>query len=209
MSCQRKSSFLIAAWRRRRSIAVRGLSLARSNFVRRSSNRRSRANSASMASRVCSLMRPSYSWKPRAVAWSGRAARWPLMYSSATMSYSASGLREEELWDEADLEGGDDLEVGEGEGEAESEEGDGLGEDLCFARGVCAGFSDGLGEAPGRGLTGPVGFKGAEGVGLGEGEGEGAAGARESARPRASARMNRPRVMDAGGIGPSAGRCQG
>src|SRR3954467_12712285 len=180
MSCMRKSSFLIAACRRRRSIAVCGLSLARSNFLRRSSNRRRRASSASMARRVCSLMRPSYSWNPRAVAVNGRAARWPLMYSSATMSNSASGFREEELWEDDDLGGG------EGEGEAASEGGAGAGEDLCFFRGAEAGFADGLGEeASGIGLTGPVGFKGAEGVGFGEGEGEGAAKIREVARPRA------------------------
>jgi len=59
------------------------------------------------------------------------------------------------------------------------------------------------------GLTGPVGLKGADGVGFGEGEGEGAAKAWESAMPRASARMKERRLMDKGGIGLSAGDAKG
>ena len=90
------------------------------------------------------------------------------------MSNSASGLSDEELCDAEDLED-DDLGDGEGEGEAVSEEGEGVGDDLCFARAEGEGLADGVGEASEKGLTGPVGFRGAAGVGFGKGEGEGAA----------------------------------
>src|ERR1044072_5213133 len=120
-----------------------------SNFGKRSWKRGSRASSASMASRVCSLMRPSYSWKPRAVARSGRAARWPRIYSSATRSSSASGLRagvgfgEGEGFGERERAGeGDADEAGEAD---ESGVGDGEGEDFCLGGRV--GFSEGVGVA--------------------------------------------------------------
>src|SRR6476660_6427696 len=135
-SPMKNSSRLMDAWSTRRSMAARGPSFARSNFETRSSNRRRRASSASIARRVSSLMRPSYSWKPRAVAWSGRAARKPRMYSSATKSSSASGFKGGGLLVGAGF--GDREEEGEEPGEAE-ESGEGEGEDLCLGDRV--GFS--------------------------------------------------------------------
>src|SRR6476469_5944582 len=137
----KKSSRFTEAWSTRRSIAARGPSLLKSNFERRSSKRRRRASSASMARRVSSLMRPSYSWKPRAVAWSGRAARKPRMYSSATKSSSASGFKGGGLFA---LEG---FGVADGEGdeeEAGEEDSEGEGEDFGLER--RDGFSEAVGE---------------------------------------------------------------
>src|ERR1041384_1321944 len=102
------------------------------------------------------------------------------MYSSATTSSSASGLRA----------GG--VLVGFGEGEAE-EEGETAGEAEGFGLGVRAGFSEGAGEAFGRGLTGPVGLRGGANFGVGEG----AAQAAQAARQSSSAKMWRGNLMGA------------
>lgn len=205
----------MAAWRSRRLMAARGPSLARSNFLRRSSKRRRRASSASMARRVCSLMRPSYSWNPRAVACRGRAARKPRMYSSATTSSSASGFREEELGeaDGFDEGGVDGFEEGDGDGDEASAEGEGEGEGDALAFGAFGagrfgeGEGEGEGEGADNGFTGPVGFSGAEGAGLGVAVGEGAAGP-EDARPRLMVRAKTAQrnLMAIGWIGRSVGR---
>src|SRR3954471_6430815 len=159
-SPMKNSSRLMDAWSTRRSMAARGPSFARSNFETRSSKRRRRASSASMARRVSSLMRPSYSWKPRAVAWSGRAARKPRMYSSATKSSSASGFKGGGLFA---LEG---FWVADGEGdeeEAGEEDSEGEGADFDLER--RDGFSEAVGEGDASciGFTGPVGLRGGAG----------------------------------------------
>ena len=90
------------------------------------------------------------------------------MYSSATTSNSASGLRAG-----GEGEGFGEREA-EGEGEAEIAM-DGDADDFGLAGGDAAGLADGVGETFCSGFTGPVGLSGVEGVGLGVGEGEGAA----------------------------------
>lgn len=125
------------------------------------------------------------------------------MYSSATMSNSASGFS-----GAAGVGEGDDLAAGEGE----EEETGGGADDLDFGEGDDAGLAAGVGEAFPNGFTGPVGFRGAGGgdlvAGLGEGEGEGAADTLESGRQTASAKMKERMVMKLRWIGRSAGRCQ-
>src|SRR3954462_12729659 len=147
----------MAAWRRRRSIAGRVPSLAMSNFPRRSSKRWSRASSASMARRGCSLIRPSYSWNPRAVACKGRAARYPRMYSSATASSSASGLSGGGVGDGLGGFGeGDGFAAGEEEEPGEDSAAAGDGEAFDFdLEGETEGFSEGLGDGFANGFTGP------------------------------------------------------
>src|SRR5688572_7398821 len=130
------------------------------------------------------------------------------MYSSATMSNSASGLSGAEGTGE-----GDDLLAGEGEEEeaAGEEEAGGGADDLDFREGDDGGVAEGVGEAFPNGFTGPVGFRTAGGgdfvAGLGEGEGEGAPETLESGRQMASAKMKERSLMKLRWIGRSAGRC--
>lgn len=116
------------------------------------------------------------------------------MYSSATMSNSASGLIGADGLGE-----GDDLRAGEGEEGAGEEEEEGGADDLDFGEGDDGGLAAGVGEAFPNGFTGPVGFRGAGGgdfvAGLGEGEGEGAPDTPESARQTASAKMKERSLM--------------
>src|SRR5688572_21179584 len=103
------------------------------------------------------------------------------MYSSATISNSASGLS-----GAGGLGEGDDFGAGEGEEEAGEDEAGGGADDLDFGEGDEAGLAAGVGEAFPNGFTGPVGLRGAGGgdfvAGLGEGEGEGAPDTLESGR---------------------------
>jgi hypothetical protein len=108
------------------------------------------------------------------------------MNSSATVSSSTSGLRaavgEGDGFGRGVLATGDEEEAGETEGDAE---------DLGLAGADETGFADGVGDALGRGFTGPVGLSGAEGfgAGLGVGVGDGAAVTPESGRQTASAKI--------------------
>src|SRR5687767_10376797 len=114
------------------------------------------------------------------------------MYSSATISNSASGLTGPD-----GLAEGEDLGAGEGEEEpGEGDEGGGA-DDLDFRVGdEGAREAAGVGEASPNGFTGPVGFRGAGGGdALGVGEGEGAPDALESARQIASAKMKERSLM--------------
>ena len=125
------------------------------------------------------------------------------MYSSATMSNSASGLS-----GAAGLGEGEDLGAGEGEEEAGEDEDEGGGaEDLDLGEGDDAG----VGEAFPNGFTGPVGFRGAGGgdfvAGLAVGEGDGAPETLESGRQTASARIKERSLMKLKWIGRFAGRC--
>jgi hypothetical protein len=108
------------------------------------------------------------------------------MYSSATMSNSASGLSGADGLGE-----GDDLGAGEGEEEEEGGEAD----DLDFREGDEGGWEAGVGAAFPNGFTGPVGLRGAGGGALGVGEGEGAPDALESARQTASAKIKERCLM--------------
>ena len=121
------------------------------------------------------------------------------MYSSATISNSASGLSGAEGVGE-----GDDFGEGEGEeepGEEEPEEAGGV-DDLDFREGDDGGVAEGEGEALPNGLTGPVGFRGAGGgdfvavLGEGVGEGEGAADTLESGRQTISAKIKERNLMN-------------
>jgi hypothetical protein len=110
------------------------------------------------------------------------------MYSSATMSNSASGLRAVALGD------GDGF--GEGEeaaGEGEEEAGEAVDFGLAGAEGP--GLAEGVGDAFCNGFTGPVGFSGVLGVGLGVEEGKGAGIALERGRQTASAKMKERNLM--------------
>src|SRR2546421_741249 len=109
------------------------------------------------------------------------------MYSSATKSSSASGLR------------GGALLVGEdfGEGEGEEAEGEDVGAGGDFGLGERGGFSVGDGEAFCNGLTGPVGRSGGDGFAVGVGDGDGAAARIGAARETSSAKMNRRDLMGA------------
>ena len=118
------------------------------------------------------------------------------MYSSATMSNSASGFREEELGAADDL--------GEGEGEESGASGEGECEDLDLGFLEGAGLAEGAGDASCIGFTGPVGLRGAEGgVTLGEGEGEGAPRTPKTPRPKARTKINKRSIMECPG-GPAA-----
>src|SRR6267154_4628679 len=109
------------------------------------------------------------------------------MYSSATLSSSASGLRAG-----VGLGEGLGLDLGEGEGE-ESEGGADDGEDFVLAG---EGLAEGVGDAFCKGLTGPVGLSGGAGFGVGVGLGEGAARS-ETPRQSGSAKMKRRNLMGA------------
>ena len=128
------------------------------------------------------------------------------MYSSATMSNSASGLSGADGLGE-----GDALGAGEGEEEAGAGEDGGGADDLVFGEGDNGGLLAGVGEAFPNGFTGPVGFRGAGGGdfvgGFGEGEGEGAADTLESGRQTANAKMKESNLMQLKWIGRFVGRC--
>lgn len=111
------------------------------------------------------------------------------MYSSATRSSSASGLS-------AAVGDGEDFGEGEEAGEGEEDESDEGGvEDFRLGAGEVIGVAGGVGEAFCNGLTGPVGFRGVEGVNRGLGEGDGAACAQKQQNRPAQKRITEPRSL--------------